>query len=102
MVSPGPPGEPARDPDRERVMAIVPTPIAARATARFQYVVRPAHGKWEIEVGDSGRRVVYATLEDAAAVALGAARLHWATCREPCGATLRVGDRVRTLVRFGE
>jgi hypothetical protein len=71
--------------------------------ARFEYAVRPAHGKWEIRIGDSGRRFVYATLEDAAVVALGAARLHWATRREPCGATLQGNEgRVRTLARFGD
>jgi hypothetical protein len=69
----------------------------------FDYAVRPACGKWEIRVGDSGTRFVYATLEDAAAVAQGAARLHWATRREPCGVTLQENedDDVRTLVRFG-
>ena len=68
----------------------------------FEYVVRPACGKWEIRVGDSGTRFVYDTREDAALVAQGAARLHWATRREPCGATLQEDDEhVRTLVRFG-
>jgi hypothetical protein len=82
-------------------MATLAASITGETVARFQYAVRPARGKWEIEVGDSGRRVVYATLEDAATVARGAAKLHWATCRQPCAVTLRIGDRVRTLVRFG-
>jgi hypothetical protein len=85
-------------------LSLVPRPFAADPVpaAWFDYAIRPAHGKWEIRVGDSGRRFVYASLEDAANVALGAAKLHWATRREPCGATLHMGaGRVRTLVSFG-
>lgn len=73
-----------------------------KRTSDFDYAVRPSCGKWEIRIGDSGTCFVYATREDAALVAQGAARLHWATRREPCGATLQEeDDHVRTLVRFG-
>ena len=82
-------------------MAATPGLIAANDDACFEYAVRPSCGKWEIRIGDSGTRFVYATREDAAVVAQGAARLHWATRREPCGATLQEDDHVRTLVRFG-
>ena len=84
-------------------MATVTALRRAPANApRFDYAVRPAGGKWEVRVGNSGTRFVYATQDDAAAVAHGAAKLHWTTRREPCEATLQEGEgHVRTLVRFG-
>jgi hypothetical protein len=83
-------------------MAAVPLRSIAANDAYFEYAVRPSCGKWEIRIGDSGSCFVYATREDATLVAQGAARLHWATRREPCGATLQEEQgHVRTLVRFG-
>ncbi len=77
-------------------------PRGAADGAYFEYGVRPAGGKWEIVVGDSGTRFVHATREDAVLIAQNAARLHWVSRREPCGATLQEDEgHVRTLVRFG-
>jgi hypothetical protein len=74
----------------------------AAVGSRPTYEVRPSLGKWEVVIGDSGARFVYATRDDAMQVARGAARLHWATRHEPCDATLQDEDgAVCMLARYG-
>jgi hypothetical protein len=70
---------------------------------RFVYVVRPNLGRWEVSFGDSGTTFLYQGVEEAVAVATGAARLHWESQGRPSAVRMESpGEEPRELARYGD
>jgi hypothetical protein len=69
---------------------------------RFFYVVRPSLDRWEVSFGENGSCFVYSGMDEALAVATGAAKLHWESQRAPSGVRLELPNAPpREIATFG-
>jgi hypothetical protein len=67
------------------------------------YLVRPSAGQWEVSIGGSATRFLYATLDDAVRIARNAAQQHWQARNAPCCVCVEApGQALERVATFGE